>query len=149
MRLRRAGPAEAAPEPETSEQRIVQTLADAETPRSQRQISERAATRPATVGAALEKLVREHRVECAPGGGYRLAGAGKHRQDPLPKTVTASNSQGATVTVTGNTRRQLPHCDTASSDRPVAGSLLAVMAALRCLDGGGSPEGPQRSGGAV
>ena len=68
MRLCRAGPAEAAPEPETPEQRIVQTLADAETP-----------------------LIREHRVECAPGGGYRLAGAGKHRQDPLPKTVTASN----------------------------------------------------------
>ena len=51
MRLRRAGPAEAAPEPETPEQRIVQTLADAETPLSQRQIRERAATRPATVGA--------------------------------------------------------------------------------------------------
>ena len=36
MRLRRAGPAEAAPEPETPAQRIVQTLADAETPLSQR-----------------------------------------------------------------------------------------------------------------
>ena len=91
LRLCRAVPAEAAPEPETPEQRIVQALADAETPLSQRQIRERAATRPATVGAALEKLIREHRVECAPGGGYRLAGAGKHRQDLLPKTVTASN----------------------------------------------------------
>ena len=53
MRLRRAGPAEAAPEPETPEQRIVQTLADAETPLSQRQIRERAATWPTTIDAAL------------------------------------------------------------------------------------------------
>ena len=48
----------------------VQALGDAETPLTQRQIRERAAIRPATVGAALEKLIREHRVECAPGGGY-------------------------------------------------------------------------------
>ena len=53
MRLCRAGPAEAAPEPETPEQRIVQTLADAETPLSQRQIRERAATWPTTIDAAL------------------------------------------------------------------------------------------------
>ena len=91
LRLCRAGPAEAAPEPETPEQRIVQALADAETPLSQSQIRERAATQAATVGAAIEKLIREHRVECASGGGYRLAGAGTHRQDPLPKAVTASN----------------------------------------------------------
>ena len=103
LRLRRAGPAEAAPEPETPEQRVVEALAEAETPLSQRQIRERAATRPATVTAALQSLIREQRVERDPGGGYRLAdegaqstkppadGNGKRQQDPLPKSVTASN----------------------------------------------------------
>ena len=101
LRLRRPAPTEAEPEPETPERRILQALADADVPLSQRQIRERAATRPATVAAALQKLIREHRVEHAPGGGYRLAGDesamppaavnGKHRQDPLPKAVTASN----------------------------------------------------------
>ena len=71
--LRRAVPNQAPPEPETAEQRIVQVLADADEPLSQRQIRERAATRPATVTSALQKLVREHRVEHTPGGGYRLA----------------------------------------------------------------------------
>ena len=73
--LRQAVPNQAPPEPETPEQRIVQVLADADEPLSQRQIRERAATRPATVTSALQKLVREHRVEHTPGGGYRLAGA--------------------------------------------------------------------------
>ena len=101
LRLRRAGPAEAAPEPETPEQRIVQALADAETPLSQRQIRERAATRATTVAETLQTLIRERRVERAPGGGYRLAGAGKERtgtavdgknpRDPFPETVSGSN----------------------------------------------------------
>jgi len=71
--LRQTVPNQAPPEPETAEQRIVQVLADADEPLSQRQIRERAATRPATVTSALQKLVREHRVEHTPGGGYRLA----------------------------------------------------------------------------
>ena len=101
LRLRRQVPDEAPPEPETPEQRIVQLLADADEPLSQRQIRERAATRAKTVTAALRKLMREHRVEQAPGGGYRLAGEavetatplldGKHRQDPFPDGVSASN----------------------------------------------------------
>ena len=53
LRPCRAGPAEAAPESETPEQRIVQALAEAQTPLSQRQIRERAATRHKTVGAIL------------------------------------------------------------------------------------------------
>ena len=89
LRLRRAVPNEAPPEAEPPEQRIVQALAEAETPLSQRQIRERAATRPATVQAALEKLIREQRVECAPGGGYRIAGHGEGHRDPLPNSVTA------------------------------------------------------------
>ena len=101
LRLCRAVPAEAAPEPETPEQRIVQALADAETPLSQRQIRERAATRATTVTDTLQTLIRERRVERAPGGGYRLAGAGKARtmtavdgknpQDPFPESVSGSN----------------------------------------------------------
>ena len=84
-------PDEAAPEPETPEQRIVQVIAEAEKPLSQREIRERAATRPATVGTALEKLIREHRIECASGGGYRIAGPDTRHRDPLPNTVTASS----------------------------------------------------------
>ena len=99
LRLRRPVPDEAAPEPETPQQRIVEVLTAAEKPLSQRQIRERAATRPATVAAALHKLIGEHRVEQAPEGGYRLAASvtpqaavfGEHRQDLLPKTATTSN----------------------------------------------------------
>jgi len=80
--------------------RILQALADADAPLSQRQIRERAATRPATVAEALHKLVREGRVERAAEGGYRLAADnatppaavnGRGHKDVLPKTVTASN----------------------------------------------------------
>ena len=88
-------------QPETPEQRIVQALADAETPLSQRQIRERAATRATTVAKTLQTLIRERRVERAPGGGYRLAGAGKEStvtavdgknpRDPFPETVSGSN----------------------------------------------------------
>ena len=104
LRLRRTPPHETAPEPETDGQRIVEILTEAETPLSQRQIRERAATRAATVAAALQTLIRERRVERAPEGGYRIAFAeaksatspraaasGKHRKDPLPKAVSASN----------------------------------------------------------
>ena len=76
--------------------RILQALADTEKPLSQRPIRERAATRPATVAETLQSLVREGRVEPTPQGGYRIAAApadpnAKHRQGPLPNTVTASN----------------------------------------------------------
>ena len=76
LRLRRPLPAEAAPAPETPEQRIVQALAEAAAPLSQRQIRERAATRPATVAEALHRLIGEGRVERVPQGGYRIATAG-------------------------------------------------------------------------
>ena len=104
LRLRRPLPAEAAPEPETPEQRIVQVLAEAATPLSQRQIREHAATRPATVAAALRALIREGCVERVPEGGYRIADTGaddatapaaavndRGRRQALPKAVTASN----------------------------------------------------------
>ena len=88
LRLQRAPPNQAPPEPETPEQRIVRILAKAATPLSQRQIRERAATRPATVTQALHKLIGEGRVERVPEGGYRVAGG---RSRALPKSVTASN----------------------------------------------------------
>ena len=102
LRLRRPLPGEAAPQPHTPERRIVQALAEAEKPLSQRQIRERAATRPATVAEALHKLIGEGRVERVPEGGYRVAGAGGAaasavpvngggRGQALPKRVTASN----------------------------------------------------------
>ena len=91
LRLRRQVPHEAVPKPQSPQQRIVEVIAKAEKPLSQREIRERAATRPATVGTALEKLIREHRVERVPAGGYRIADPDTRPQDPLPNRVTASN----------------------------------------------------------
>ncbi len=99
LRLRQVDTAEAAPQPETPEQRILKALAEADMPLSQRQIRERAATRPATVAETLQRLLRQRRVESGPGGGYRIAtqsavttpNASSSRQDPLPLAVTASN----------------------------------------------------------
>ncbi len=75
LRLRRAGPAEATPEPETPEQRIVQVLMDAEEPLLQSEIRKCAGARNATVTTALQELVRNGRVERGPGGRYRFVGA--------------------------------------------------------------------------
>ena len=86
LRLRRAVPDEAVPEPETPEQRIVQVIADAEGPLSQRQIRERAATRHGTVGTILGKLVSEGRVERDAAGGYGIAGTG------MKKTATPDDA---------------------------------------------------------
>ncbi len=88
--------------PADAGQRILKAIENAECPLSQRQIRERAATRPATVTEALHKLIREGRVERVPEGGYRVAGAksaaapaaavnGKGCRGALPKTVTAPN----------------------------------------------------------
>ena len=75
LRLRRQAPDEAAPEPESAGQRIVQMLAAAETPLLQSEIRKRAGARNATVTAALHALVREERIERGPGGRYRVLGA--------------------------------------------------------------------------
>ena len=97
------GPQDAPSEaPSDAAHRILQAIENAECPLSQRQIRQRAATRPATVADALNKLVREGRVERVPEGGYRVVGVkgatapavavnGKGRREALPKTVTASN----------------------------------------------------------
>ena len=76
LRLRQPPPAGGAPQPETPERRVLKALADARAPLSQRQIRERAATRHKTVGAILQKLVQEGRIEHNAEGGYSiLAGA--------------------------------------------------------------------------
>ena len=97
------GPHDARSEaPADAAQRIVQAIENAQGPLSQRQIRERAATRPATVAEALHKLIGEGRVERVPQGGYRITGTedatapgaavnGTGRREALPKTVTASN----------------------------------------------------------
>ena len=91
LRLQQQVPDDAGPKRPTPEERVVRALAEADAPLSQRQIRERAATRPATVAEALRKLVRKERVEHVPGGGYRIAVNGKDRSQALPRTVTAPN----------------------------------------------------------
>ena len=73
LRVRGPLPGEAAPEPETLGQRILAALGEAAAPLSQRQIRERAATRPATVTKVLDKFIGEGRVERVPKEGYRIA----------------------------------------------------------------------------
>ena len=72
LRLRQVETSDAAPAPETPERRILQALAEAGAPLSQRQIRERAATRHKTVGAILRKLVREGRIRHDAGERYSL-----------------------------------------------------------------------------
>ena len=72
LRLRQVETGDAAPRPETPERRILQALAEADAPLSQRQIRERAATRHKTVGAILRKLVREGRIRHDAEGRYSL-----------------------------------------------------------------------------
>ena len=72
LRLRQVDTAEAAPRPDTPERRILQALAEADAPLSQRQIRERAATRHHTVAAIVRTLLREGRIRHNAEGRYRL-----------------------------------------------------------------------------
>ena len=83
FRLRQPPPAGAAPQPETPEGRVLKALAAARTPLSQRQIRERAATRHKTVGAILQKLVREGRIERNAEGGYSIVAAATDKAAPV------------------------------------------------------------------
>ncbi len=103
LRLGQAADEESVPARQTPEQRVLEILAEAGTPLSQRQIRERAATRATTVVAALRTLSREGRVEHAAQGGYRLAGDA-HRK-AFPKRVSRPNPRPAWETETGNTPR--------------------------------------------
>ena len=90
LRLRRTVPDEAAPQPETPEQRIVRALAEADEPLSKAQIRSRVAARNASVVAAIEKLTQEGRIERAPEGGYRLAAAEAHREPQPPAAINGN-----------------------------------------------------------
>ena len=92
LRLRRQGPVEAVPAPQTAEQRIVEVLAEAERPLSQAQIRQRAAARNATVSATLQELIRDGRVERASKAGYRLTATAVHNA-PTPHGVVDANGQ--------------------------------------------------------
>ena len=93
LRVQRTVPDEAGPEPETAEQRIVQALADAGKPLSQAQIRKRAAARNATVSTALQKLIREGRVERAPRACYRLAVIADRRTTASPAVIDGNGQE--------------------------------------------------------
>ena len=88
FRLRQPPSAGAAPQTETPERRILNALAEANTPLSQRQIRERAATRNKTVGAVLQRLVREGRIRHDAEGRYSLAASQSENAAP------AANASG-------------------------------------------------------
>ena len=83
LRLRQVDTADAEPRPDTPERRILQALADADTPLSQRQIRERAATRHHTVGAIVRTLVREGRIHHDAEGRYSLVTSQSEQAAPL------------------------------------------------------------------
>ncbi len=85
FRLRQPPPAGAAPQTETPERRILNALAEANSPLSQRQIRERAATRNKTVGAVLQRLVREGRIRHDAEGRYSLAASQSENAAPAAK----------------------------------------------------------------
>ena len=92
LRLRDTPMAEPTPESETPQQRIVQVLADAQSPLSQRQIRERAATRHATVATILSQLVREGRVQHHTANGYRIVGAETTKQATQTDAVNPADT---------------------------------------------------------
>ena len=93
LRLRQVDTAEVAPQPETPERRILQALAEAETPLSQRQIRERAATRHNTVGAIVRTLLREGRIRHDAQGRYSLVASPTQTASP-PDAANASPPPG-------------------------------------------------------
>ena len=100
LRLRRTGPDQAAAQPDSAEQRIVQVLAKAGSPLVQSGIRKRAGARNAAVTAALHALVREGRIERATGGRYRFPGAGANEADNQSQPA----GEAARVPVPANSR---------------------------------------------
>ena len=93
LRLRQVDAAEAAPRLETPERRILQALAEADAPLSQRQIRERAATRHNTVGAIVRTLLREGRIRHDAQGRYSLVASPTQTASP-PDAANASRPPG-------------------------------------------------------
>ena len=150
LRLRQVDAAETATEPETPERRILKALAEAETPISQRQIRERAATRHKTVGAVLKKLVREGRVRHDAEGHYRLVA---DRTENAPPAANGSRPGDARFPVPpiprGSKRNRPPEpppdprsgasSGNPSSDRPITCPGSAKEPAPAKAGGGGGP----------
>ena len=82
FRLRQPPPTGAAPQPETPERRILQALAEAQAPLSQRQIRERAATRNKTVADILQRLVGAGRIRHDAEGRYCLLASQSEKAVP-------------------------------------------------------------------
>ena len=95
FRLREETPDDEGRQPDTAERRILRVIADAEGPLSQSQIRQRAAARNATVTAALRELVREGRIERAPGGRYRFVGAASNETVPPAAVVNGEAKRAA------------------------------------------------------
>ena len=162
FRLRQPPQAGVAPQPETPERRVLKALAGARAPLSQRQIRERAATRHKTVGAILQKFVQEERIERNSEGGLqprrkpaRQGRTGRQRQRSRRRAVPGSHRSRLGVrggTALGNrpaTDRQAPATTMRRAIGPWPKAPLTAMDALSRADGGGSPEGPERSAGAA
>ena len=93
LRLRQVDAADAEPRPETPERRILQALAEADAPLSQRQIRERAATRHHTVGAIVRTLLREGRIRHDSEGRYSLVASPTEKPSP-PNAANATRPPG-------------------------------------------------------
>ena len=85
FRLRQPPQTVTTPRPETPEDRVLKALVGAQTPLSQRQVRERAATRNETVSAVLKKLVGEQKVRHDAEGRYSLTASQSE------KAATAAN----------------------------------------------------------
>ena len=102
LRLRQVDTAEAAPRPDTPQRRILQALAEADAPLSQRQIRERAATRHHTVGAIVRTLVREGRIRHDAEGRYSLAASQSEEAAPLDAANASRRADAARFPVPGS-----------------------------------------------
>ena len=102
LRLRQVDAAEAAPRPDTPERRILQALAEADAPLSQRQLRERAATRHHTVGAIVRTLVREGRIRHDAEGRYSLAASQSEEAAPLDAANGGRRADAARFPVPGS-----------------------------------------------
>ena len=102
LRLRQVDTAEAAPRPDTPQRRILQALAEADAPLSQRQIRERAATRHHTVGAIVRALVREGRIRHDAEGRYSLAASQSEKAAPLDPANASRRADAARFPVPGS-----------------------------------------------
>ena len=94
LRLRQAVADAAGPEPQTPEQRIVDILASADAPLSQRQIRERAATRPATVASTLQGLAAKDASSTQPGDSAPRAGSLLTALKALRRMSTSDHPKG-------------------------------------------------------